>query len=286
MKIDEVITPDLVGQQVPQDTLDVTADLTKNYAESVNDTNPRYYGHSGGSSLIAPPMFGTVPTTRILRNIMRRRVFPLPQNRTVHAAHKITFCSSIQPGDFLISEGKVHSVSNRSTGAIISIATITRSESGCVRNRQLMTLFVKNSISVRQHNRSQPSSCGSKRKPFLSTEHQVDQNQSSRYAKVSFTEGIPVHENQEEARSLGYRTYILQGQCTLSFAATSIVNDIASGVPEKLIKFQARFTQVVYPFDTITTNIWREGTSGGYSFEMTNQDGAVVIADGKAELKP
>jgi acyl dehydratase len=62
-----------------------------------------------------------------------------------------------------------------------------------------------------------------------------------------------------------------------------MVSRACDGEPERLRSLGARFTNVVYPGDTITTEGWRV-TGGRYLFRTVNQDGTTVLGDGLATV--
>lgn len=280
LPVEGKVSPDLVGLRLPTDTLKVTSELTTRYARAVIDQNPRYLGVDE-VNLMAPPMFGVVVANRILYDAAKTRVLPLPFDRSVHGEHDMRFSSPILPGDMLISEGQVLHVDRRSTGSVIELEIITKTNDEAERLRQVQTLFVRETDSVGTPRRYlEPSG-----DPVNESTVSVPGDQTFLYAKASFTEGIPPHEDHEYARSLGYRTYFLAGQNTLAFAAKTIVDGLAEGDPVRLRRLKARFAQVVYPFDTLRTRIWPGETPGNYIFSTVKQDGTAALTNGMAEIQ-
>lgn len=274
------VSPDLVGLRLATDTLEVTSELTHRYAQAVMDTNPRYAG-CDKSTLIAPPMFGIVVANRILYGAAKSGTLPLPFDRSVHGEHEMRFSSPIRPGDVLISEGQVLHVDERSTGSIIGLEVTTKNDEGAERLSQILTVFVRETDSVgTPRHYSHPSG-----EPVYVSTVDVPHDQTFLYAKASFTEGIPPHEDHEYARSLGYQTYFLAGQNTMAFAARAIVDGLLGGDPTRLRRLKVRFAQVVYPFDVLTTRIWPGEVSGSYIFDTVKQDGTAALTNGIAEIK-
>ena len=54
--------------------------------------------------------------------------------------------------------------------------------------------------------------------------------------------------------------------------------------PDRLVGLAVRFTGVVYPGDTITTEMWDEG-DGKIIVQSKTQEGRVVISNAAAEVK-
>lgn len=276
---DRGIGSELVGKVFPVDTFEVLRDHTVGYALAVNDENEKYV-KSDSAAVIAPPMFGICFANRIMRDAIDSGILPLPLERTVHGEHEMRFLSPIRPGDVLVTEGTVTNVKQHSTGSTVEIEIASKTRDGTLRICQTQTLFVRVVSSKGTHRRSGSSALN----PEYTATNKVPKDQASRYAKASFTEGAPQHEDHEYARSLGYDTYFLTGQNTLAFAAKAIVNCIANGDPARLRRLKVRFSQVVYPCDVLTTNIRRGSASSSYLFETVKQDGSAVLTNGKAEV--
>lgn len=273
------VCSELIGRVLSADTFEVSRDHTVGYALAVNDENDKYVD-DGSTDVIAPPMFGICFANRLIRRAIIEKVLPLPLERTVHGEHELLFSTPIKPGDVLVSEGVVINVEKRSTGSTVEIEMTSKARDGVLRIRQIQTLFVRSLTKTRNKHRI----AASRLNPDCVSTVKVSQDQVFRYAKASFTEGAPQHEDHDYARSLGYDTCFLTGQNTLAFAAKALVDNVAKGDPTRLERLKVRFSQVVYPFDLLTTNIWRDSSSNHCSFETTKQDGSLVLTNGEADI--
>lgn len=272
----------LVGTILEPKVLKVTEELTVRYAQAVNDLNPRYLDVDRSGGVMAPPLFGIVPAMHLMREAMAEGVLPIPMERSVHGEQDMWFASPIAPGDVLISEGEITSTAERSTGSTLDIHVHTSTDEGDERVRQLITMFIRN----RDRERAEVEPAPLRESPLVEASMSVASDQSLRYAEASLTQGIAPHEDHAFARALGYRTMFLQGQCTMAFAAKAIVDTVAGGDPSLVRRLRVRFADVVYPGDVVATSVWRTGEDPGrYMFESVNQDGAIVLADGLAEIR-
>ena len=75
---------------------------------------------------------------------------------------------------------------------------------------------------------------------------------------------------------------ILHGMCTLAFATRAIVESMGHGDSDRLVAVAVKFTGMVYHGDTLTHRIWK--TEEGVAFTTTNQDGKIVLDNGRAIL--
>ena len=80
----------------------------------------------------------------------------------------------------------------------------------------------------------------------------------------------------------GYDRPILHGLCSFGHAARAVLQEYCGNDTSKFGGFGCRFSGVVYPGDTITTDMWDEG-SGKVLVQSRTQDGRIVISNGAAE---
>jgi acyl dehydratase len=93
----------------------------------------------------------------------------------------------------------------------------------------------------------------------------------------------PLHIDPDFAKMAGLDRPILHGLCTFGFAGRAILKSICALDPERLRSFGVRFTDVVYPGDTLTTSGWKMAP-GKYLIQTTTQDGRIVLGNGSAVL--
>ncbi len=68
----------------------------------------------------------------------------------------------------------------------------------------------------------------------------------------------PLHIDPEAAKHGGQECPILHGLCTYGFATRAILYGACDGDISRFKEFKARFTNVVYPGDTLTAEGWKE----------------------------
>ena len=115
---------------------------------------------------------------------------------------------------------------------------------------------------------------------------QIDTDQTYRYAAAS-GDNMPIHLDDEVAKSVGLPGIIIHGLCTMAFISWAAISQLAGGDPTRLKRLAVRFSKPVLPGQTITTRFYAAGTRAGreaFAFETTNGDGDGVIKDGVAEV--
>jgi acyl dehydratase len=83
----------------------------------------------------------------------------------------------------------------------------------------------------------------------------------------------------------GFDTPILHGLCTYGFVGRAILNTVCDRDPARFTSFEARFTDVVFPGDTIITKLWVDGSSNSAIVQAETQKGNVVVSGAKATFK-
>ena len=83
-----------------------------------------------------------------------------------------------------------------------------------------------------------------------------------------------VQQDPEAAKRGGFDQPILHGLCTYGFATRAIVTGPLEGDVERLKEFKARFSDPVYPGDTLTTQGWK--VDGGYIIQVKAEERVVL----------
>jgi len=84
----------------------------------------------------------------------------------------------------------------------------------------------------------------------------------------------PLHLDPAAAQGAGFDRPILHGLCTYGFATRAIVNGLLNGEAALLREFKARFSDVVYPGDTLTTEGWKDGER--YLIQVRSERAVVI----------
>jgi acyl dehydratase len=116
--------------------------------------------------------------------------------------------------------------------------------------------------------------------PDFSISEKVAENQAAIYRLSG--DYNPLHLDPEAAKRGGFERPILHGLCTYGFATRVIVNELLGGNVARLKEFSARFSDVVYPGDTLTTEGWKSGD--GYIIQAKTER-SIVLSNARAVLE-
>jgi acyl dehydratase len=92
----------------------------------------------------------------------------------------------------------------------------------------------------------------------------------------------PLHSDPEFAAAAGFPAPILHGLATYGIVCKALVDGLLDGDVTRMRSFGVRFTGVVYPGETLRTDVWRDGGRFLVRTTVADRDGAPALSD--AEL--
>ena len=106
-----------------------------------------------------------------------------------------------------------------------------------------------------------PSTKGVNAPPERAPDHTISDETRFEQAAIYRLSGDrnPLHIDPEFAKVGGFDTPILHGLCTYGFVGRAILKAVCGNDPANFKSFDARFTDVVFPGDTIITKLWVDG---------------------------
>jgi acyl dehydratase len=94
----------------------------------------------------------------------------------------------------------------------------------------------------------------------------------------------PLHSDPEFAARAGFPRPILHGLCTYGITCRAVLQVIVDYDADQILSHQVRFSAPVFPGDTITVDLWKDGKQ--ISFEArVKERGATVIKNGLTVLR-
>jgi acyl dehydratase len=94
----------------------------------------------------------------------------------------------------------------------------------------------------------------------------------------------PLHSDPDFAKRAGFPRPILHGLCTYGITCRAVLQEICDYDPAKILSHQARFSAPVFPGDTITVDLWKDGDVVSFEARVLDR-GATVIRNGKTVLR-
>ena len=93
----------------------------------------------------------------------------------------------------------------------------------------------------------------------------------------------PLHVDPEVAKQAGFPKPILHGLCSYGIACRAIVTALCDANPDRLTRFDVRFSTPVFPGETLITEIWRESPGHAAFRVKIAERGVVALSNGRAD---
>ncbi len=93
----------------------------------------------------------------------------------------------------------------------------------------------------------------------------------------------PLHSDPAFARRAGFPRPILHGMCTYGLTCRAVLQTYADYDPAAFRRHAARFSAPVFPGETVTVDLWRDGDVISFEARVRERD-ATVIRNGKTVL--
>ena len=94
----------------------------------------------------------------------------------------------------------------------------------------------------------------------------------------------PLHSDPDFAARGGFPKPILHGLCTYGITCRAVLQAITDFDPDQIYSHQARFSAPVFPGDTITVDLWKDGPVISFEARVKTR-GATVIKNGLTVLR-
>ena len=94
----------------------------------------------------------------------------------------------------------------------------------------------------------------------------------------------PLHSDPDSAKRSGFARPILHGLCTYGITCRAVLQAVTDFDPDQILSHQARFSAPVFPGDTLSIDLWRDGKEISFEARVAARD-AVVIKNGLTVLR-
>ncbi len=277
---------DKVGQWSDEREFKVEAERAKAYTAATNDPVP---AHTSGE--LAPPVFAVVPVWDVMGGTVGEVTPPEAMPFVVHGEQDMHFHQPIRPGMVLRSKAAPIGVHVKSSGTTVVSHIQTHDDAGELVNEQYSVTFFRGVSDGESKGEEAPAHRFPEdvrsAEPVAVVSQTFDKDQTYRYSEAS-GDTVPIHLDEEFAKSVGLPGIIIHGLCTMAFTSWAAIQNLAADDPTRLKRLAVRFSKPVLPGQEVTTRFWRSGEHDGvptYAYETANPDGDVVIKDGVAEIK-
>ncbi|HEU4760590.1 MAG TPA: MaoC/PaaZ C-terminal domain-containing protein [Dehalococcoidia bacterium] len=200
----------------------------------------------------------------------------------LHGEQGFTIKKPVPVKGKLTTAGKVTGVYDKGKGALVTLETETKDEQGEALFVNYSSIFVRGAGGFGGERGPEAGNQPPERTPDKTVEMTTLPIQAAIYRLSG--DRNPLHIDPAFAQMAGYDRPILHGLCTFGHVGRAVLRECCGNDPSRLVGMLARFTGVVYPGDTIITEMWDEG-NGRVLLQAKTQEGRVVLGNAAAEVK-
>ena len=200
----------------------------------------------------------------------------------VHGEQRIKLHKPIPTKGKLTTAGKVTGVYDKGKGALLVVEAETKDDKGEVLFANTAGVFVRGAGDFGGERGPEAGNKAPERAPDKSVEMQTLPIQAMIYRLSG--DRNPLHIDPAFAKMAGYDTPILHGLCTYGHVGRAVLSEYCDNDPARMTGLEVRFSRVVFPGDSITTEMWDEG-GGRIVLQAKTQRGDVVISNAAATVK-
>ncbi|WP_396655733.1 MaoC/PaaZ C-terminal domain-containing protein [Microbacterium sp.] len=95
----------------------------------------------------------------------------------------------------------------------------------------------------------------------------------------------PLHSDPAVAAAMGFPRPILHGLATFGIVTRAIVDDMLGGDTAAIQAIETRFAGVVFPGETLRTQVWREAGRLAFTVDVVDREDAPALTGGEVVLR-
>jgi acyl dehydratase len=270
---------DAVGKKLEPMTFEYTDRDVMLYALGVG-AGVDELGFTFEKELKVLPTFAVVPAFPALAGMVG--VLQVNPVMLLHGEQRIELRKPIPTSGKLITTPTIRAIYDKGSGALIVVDAETADEQGEVLFVNSFAAFVRGEGGFGgDRGPSGARNVPPEREPDAVVEMPTLPQQALIYRLSG--DRNPLHANPDFAKMAGFDRPILHGLCTFGHVGRAILDRFCDGQPERFKDFEARFSGVVFPGDTIITEMWKED-GGKIIVRAKTQGGDAVLGNAAATV--
>jgi acyl dehydratase len=202
----------------------------------------------------------------------------------VHGEEKVELHRPLPPGGTFTAQGRTIGAYDKGAGkgALIVSETIWRDADGERVATVTASIFARGDGGFGGPAEAPAPHAVPSRAPDLSLDFPTRPDQALLYRLNG--DRTPLHCDPEVARRAGYPEPILHGLCTFGITCRAVLQAVTDFDPDQILSHQARFSAPVYPGDTITIDLWKDGKAISFEAHVRARN-VTVIKNGLTVLR-
>ena len=269
--------PDAVGIELPATTYEYDDRDVMLYALGIGATELSFVYER---NLKVIPTFAVIPAFPALMGLASGvEVNPV---MILHGEQAFTIHKQPATKGRLTTAGKISGVYDKGKGALAILVTETKDDAGELVFTNKFGVFVRGAGGFGGDRGPEAGNVPPDRAPDKTVSMQTQLNQAMIYRLSG--DRNPLHVDPDFAKMAGYDRPILHGLCSFGHVGRAVLAEYCDNDPERFTGMSVRFSGVVFPGDTITTEMWDTG-EGKIILQAKTQEGRVVISNGAVDVR-
>ncbi len=270
-----------VSKELPPSTYEYTDRDVMLYALGVGATTDEL-DFVYEKNLKVLPTFAVVPAFPALMGL--GRVLEFNWAMLLHGEQRIELRAPIPTSGKLTTQGKIKAIYDKGSGALVVVEAETKDEGGKTLFASTFGAFIRGEggFDGERGPSASKQNIPPERAPDHTSEYRTSPDQATLYRLSGDRD--PLHIDPEFAKLAGFDRPILHGLCTFGHVGRAVLHACCGGDPTRLKDFEVRFSGVVYPGETIVTEIWQESSSRVVIQARTAERGEPVISNAAATI--
>lgn len=228
------------------------------------------------------PTFGVIPAFPAL--FAMGTAMSVNPMMVLHGEQRIELHRPVPPRGTLTTTPTIRAIYDKGKGALL----VVDAETVDARGERLFTntfgAFARGEGGFGgERGPSGPKNVSPDRPPDVSVEMRTLPHQALLYRLSG--DMNPLHADPEFARMAGYDRPILHGLCTFGHVGRAVLQEFCGNDPAKFKTLEVRFSGVVFPGETIITEMWKKAPGELIVQAKTKERGEVVISAAAATFE-
>lgn len=203
----------------------------------------------------------------------------------VHGEQAITLHRELPVQGSVVTTGEVTAVWDKGKGAVVEVTSRSVAPDGEPMFDKVMSVFIRGEGGFGGErgpsgSRSMPHEGST---PDLEVTLTTREDQALTYRLSG--DRNPLHSDPSFAALAGFDRPILHGLCTYGFTGRALLQGLCEGDPARFRSMEGRFSSPVFPGESLTVRMWRDG-DGAARFSTHGGDGRVVLDAGRVTFDP
>ncbi len=231
--------------------------------------------------LVVLPTFGVIPAFPAL--FAMGSVMSVNPLMVLHGEQRIELYGPLPTRGTLTTTPTIRAIYDKGKGALLIVDAETVDEQGRLLCKNTFGTFARGEGGFGgERGPSGPQNVAPDRPPDAVVEQRTLPQQALLYRLSG--DMNPLHADPDFARMAGYERPILHGLCTFGYVGRAVLGRFCGNDPLRLKMLEVRFSGVVFPGETIVTEMWKIGPGRLIVRATTKERGEVTISAASAAV--